>query len=487
MSASPTSPPPPPSSTAIPTSSSPTTLPLRSIPGSYGWPILGAISDRLDYSWFQGPATFFRSRIEKNKSTVFRTNVPPSFPLFTGVDPRVIAVLDCKSSSYLFDMDLVEKKNVLVGDFMPSVDYTGGIRPCAYLDTAEPDHTKVKGYAIDILKRSSKTWVTELVSSMDSLCSTIDTEIAKSGKASYIFPLQRSLFEFLSKAIIGADPKAQPEIAESGYSMIDRWLALQLMPIVPITAFQPLPEILLHSFRYPFWLVSGDYKKLTEFIDKHGNEAIELGMNEFGLSRNECINNLLFILGFNAFGGFSVFLPGLISTVVSDKTGLQEKLRAEVREKIGSSSLNFESVSRLELIPSVIYETLRMNPPVPNAYARARKDFLLKSHDSEFEVKKGELLCCYYQVAMEDPKIFDEPDKFKPDRFVGEKGKELLNYLYWSNGRQTSKPSVSNKQCAAADLVTLSGSLILAYLFQRYDDITGDSGSITALKKATNN
>lgn len=85
-------------SLSTPTSSPPSTsLPLRTIPGSYGWPLLGPISDRLDYFWFQGPETFFRKRIQKHKSTVFRTNIPPTWPLFLNVNPNVIAVLDCKS------------------------------------------------------------------------------------------------------------------------------------------------------------------------------------------------------------------------------------------------------------------------------------------------------------------------------------------------------------------------------------------------------
>lgn len=129
-----------------PLSSPPVSLPVSTIPGGYGWPLLGPISDRLDYFWFQGPETFFKKRTEKYKSTVFRTNVPPSFPLFLNVNPNVVAVLDCKSFSYLFDMDLVEKKNILVGDFMPSVNFTGGLRTCAYLDTSEPQHAKVCSY-----------------------------------------------------------------------------------------------------------------------------------------------------------------------------------------------------------------------------------------------------------------------------------------------------------------------------------------------------
>ncbi|KAJ0582813.1 putative hydroperoxide dehydratase [Helianthus annuus] len=123
-------------------SSSSSSLPVREIPGSYGLPLLGPLTDRLNYSWFQGPEKFFRKRIEKNKSTVFRTNVPPSFPFFLA-NPNVVAVLDCKSFAHMFDMELVEKKNTLVGDWMPSTRFTGDRRVCAYLDTSEPQHEQV--------------------------------------------------------------------------------------------------------------------------------------------------------------------------------------------------------------------------------------------------------------------------------------------------------------------------------------------------------
>nr|KJB42842.1 hypothetical protein B456_007G171600 [Gossypium raimondii] len=460
-------------------------LPLRTIPGSYGWPLVGPISDRLDYFWFQGPDIFFRSRMEKHKSTVFRTNVPPSFPFFLRVNPNVVAIVDCKSFAHLFDMEIVEKKDVLLGDFMPSVGYTGNTRVCAYLDTSEPKHAQLKNFSLDILKRSSKVWVAELQANLDKFFDTVESEISTNGTSSFFSHLQTFLFYFLSKSLLGADPALDPAVANSGPLTINLWLGLQLLPTVPVLAFQPLVEVFLHSYTYPSALVSGGYQKLYSFIERHGKEVVQRGEQEFGLSASDSINNLIFTLGFNAFGGFSLFLPTLIGTIASDKTGLQARLRDEVKRVCGSSSsgLSFDSLKDMELVNSVVYETLRMNPPVQLQYARARKDFQLASHDSAFDIKKGELLCGYQPLAMRDSNVFDEPESFKPDRFVG-KGKELLSYLFWSNGPQTGSPTESNKQCAAKDFVTMSASLIVARIFQRYDSISGDSGKITAVEKA---
>ncbi|XP_022727971.1 fatty acid hydroperoxide lyase, chloroplastic-like [Durio zibethinus] len=465
--------------------SSPTNLPLRTIPGTHGWPLVGPISDRLDYFWFQGQDTFFRSRMEKHKSTVFRTNVPPSFPFFLRVNPNVIAIVDCKSFAHLFDMEIVEKKDVLVGDFMPSVNFTGNSRVCAYLDTSEPKHAQLKNFAMDILKRGSKVWVTELIGNLDKFFDTIESDISKNGSSTYLSHLQKFIFNFLCKSLVGADPAVDADIANSATFTLDIWLALQLLPTTPIRVIQPLEEIFLHSYTYPFALVSGGYQKLYNFVEQHGKDVVQRGEKEFGLSKSDSIHNLLFVLGFNAYGGFSIFLPTLLAKIASDKTGLQARLREEVRKTSGSTAtrLSFDSLKDMELVNSVVYETLRLNPPVALQYARARKDFQLTSHDSIFNIEKGELLCGYQPLAMRDGKIFDDPETFKPDRFVGN-GKDLLSYLFWSNGPQTGSPSESNKQCAAKDYVTQSASLILARMFQRYDSISGDSSKITAIEKA---
>ncbi|XP_010248046.1 PREDICTED: fatty acid hydroperoxide lyase, chloroplastic [Nelumbo nucifera] len=475
---------PPPASSMPSLTPTPPMPQIRTIPGTHGLPLIGPLSDRLDYFWFQGPETFFRKRMEKYKSTVFRTNIPPAFPFFPSVNPNVIAVLDCKSFSHLFDMDLVDKKNVLVGDFMPSVSFTGNIRVSVYLDPSESKHALVKNFATDILKRSSGIWASEFVSNLDVMWNTIEKDITSKGSASFPVPLQRCIFRFLIKCLVGADTSNSPEIADNGFAMLDAWLALQLLPTVKIGILQPLEEIFLHSFAYPFFLVKGSYQKLYDFVKKEGREVIERGETQFQLGEEETIHNLLFVLGFNAFGGFSVFLPSLITTLGSGKTGLQDKLRQEVREKVGSSSLGFDSVREMELVQSFVYETLRYNPPVPLQFARARKDFILSSYDSSYEIKKGELLCGYQLLAMRDPKVFDEPETFQPERFTKEKGQQLLNYLYWSNGPQTGSPSTSNKQCAAKDHVVVTACLFLADLFLRYDSFTTDGSSITAVEKA---
>ncbi|XP_010926169.1 probable inactive linolenate hydroperoxide lyase [Elaeis guineensis] len=469
-------------------SSATTPLPARPIPGSYGLPLIGPLKDRLDYFWFQGPETFFRSRMATHKGTVFRTNMPPTFPFFVGVNPHVVALLDCSSFSTLFDPSLVDKRNVLVGDYMPSLAFTGNTRVVVYLDPSEPDHSRVKSFCLDLLKSSAKVWVSEFLRNLDLMLASIESDVAKNGSASFFLPLQKCIFSFLANSLVGADPSASPDVGDLGFVLLDKWLALQLLPITKVGVIpQPLEELLLHSFPFPFFLVSGAYRKLYDFVEKGGQEVIQRAEKDYGLKKEEAIHNILFVLGFNAFGGFSVFLPSLITTIGTDKTGLQEKLREEVRRVMqsrGESVMSFQAVREMELVRSTVYEVLRLKPPVPLQFGRARTDFELKSHECSYRVEKGELLCGYQPLVMRDPLVFDRPEDFLPDRFLGSAGRELLNYLFWSNGPETGTPTTANKQCAAKDYVIETACLLVAEIFNRYDEFLCDeSTNVTKLVK----
>ena len=46
--------------------------------------------------------------------------------------------------------------------------------------------------------------------------------------------------------------------------------------------------------------------------------------------------------------------------------------------------VGFAAVREMLLVWSTVYEVLRMQPPVPLQFGRARRDFVLRSHDTAF-------------------------------------------------------------------------------------------------------
>ncbi|KAF0934420.1 hypothetical protein E2562_025029 [Oryza meyeriana var. granulata] len=465
----------------------------RPIPGSYGLPLLGPLRDRLDYFWFQGPEDFFRRRAAEHKSSVFRANIPPTFPFFLGVDPRVVAVVDAAAFTALFDPALVDKRDILIGPYVPSVAFTGGTRVGVYLDTEEADHARTKAFSIDLLRRGARNWAAELRSAVDDMLAAVEEDLNKAAdpaaaSASYLIPLQKCIFRFLCKALVGADPAADGLVDRLGPYILDVWLGLQLVPTQKVAVIpQPLEELLLHSFPLPSFVVKPGYDLLYRFVEKHGAAAVSIAEKEHGISRKDAINNILFVLGFNAFGGFSVFLPFLVMEVgKSDRDDLRRRLREEVRRVLGNggAEAGFTAVREMALVRSTVYEVLRMQPPVPLQFGRARRDFVLRSHGGvAYEVGKGELLCGYQPLAMRDPAVFDRPEEFVPERFLGDEGEALLQYVYWSNGPETGEPSPGNKQCAAKEVVVATACMLVAELFRRYDNFECDGTSFTKLNK----
>ncbi|CDO97109.1 unnamed protein product [Coffea canephora] len=458
--------------------SSKKTLPLRDIPGGYGLPFFGPIKDRRDYYYNQGTDEFFKSRMQKYNSTVFRTNVPPG--PFMAKNPKVVAVLDAVSFPILFDSSKVEKKNVLDGTFMPSTDFTGGYRVCAFLDTREPSHAAVKGFFSSQLGKLHNKFIPTFRSSVSELFANLEDELDKEGKANFNDHSDKISFDFIFRLFCDNKNPDETGVGSSGPKSFDKWLFLMLHPLITLgLKFVPsfVEDFLLHTFPLPFLFVKSDYQKLHDAFDKYGSGILDES-EKYGITRDEACHNLVFLAGFSAYGGAKVLFPALIKWVGAAGEDLHRQLAHEIRTVVKEEGgVTVSALNKMSLTKSVVYEALRIEPPVPFQYGKAREDVVISSHDSSFLIEKGEMIFGYQPFATKDPKVFDNPEEFVGDRFLGD-GERLLKYVYWSNGRETDNPTVDDKQCPGKDLVVLLSKLLLVELFLRYDTFSVEAATI---------
>ncbi|PIN12362.1 hypothetical protein CDL12_15015 [Handroanthus impetiginosus] len=451
-------------------------LPARQIPGDYGLPFFGPIRDRLNYFYIQGELEFFKSRMQKHHSTIFRCNMPPG--PFIARNSRVICLLDAVSFQTLFDNSKVEKKDVLDGTYMPSTAFTGGYRACAYLDPSEPNHSLLKGFFLSLLSKKHDSFIPLFQQSISGLFSGLEDELA-SKRSSYFNDLSDAMsFEFVFRLFCDKNP-SETNIGSKGPRMMDLWLFCQLAPLVTLGLnFVPnlIEDLLLRTFPLPFCLVKRDYKKLYNAFYKSADSVLNEA-EKTGIKRDEACHNLVFLAGFNAYGGMKAVFPSLMKWVGTAGEGLHRRLADEIRAVVKKSGVNVTSLDQMILTKSVVYEVLRIEPPVPYQYGKAKEDFKIQNHENSFLIKKGEMLFGYQPIATKDPKVFDNPDEFIPDRFVGE-GEKLIKYVYWSNGRETDDPKVENKQCPAKNLVVLLCRLMLVEFFLVYDIFEVEVGRI---------
>ncbi|XP_057523884.1 allene oxide synthase 1, chloroplastic-like [Amaranthus tricolor] len=465
-------------------------LPVKKIPGDYGLPIISPINDRRDYFYNQGRDEFFKSRIQKYKSTVFRVNMPPG-PLISS-NPNVVVLLDGKSFPILFDNSKVEKKDLFTGTFTPSLEHTGGYRVLSFLDPSEPSHEKLKKLMFKLVSSTRHRVIPEFQASFSELFDGLENELATDGKAKFNEANDQAAFNFLARAWYGVNP-CESELGLTGPSIISKWVLFQLGPILSLGLPKCIEELTLHSFRLPFSLIKKDYQKLYNFFYQNSTELLEEA-SQLGISRDEACHNLIYTTCFNSFGGMKIFFPNMIKQIGRAGVNLHRKLAEEIRCAVRSNGgkITMSAMEQMPLMKSVVYESLRIEPPVPLQYGRAKIDLIIESHDAAFKVKEGEMLFGYQPFATKDPKIFGRAEEFVPDRFIG-KGEEMLKHVLWSNGPENESPTVHNKQCAGKNFVVLVSRLLVVELFLRYDSFEIDVGysplgakiTVNSLKRAT--
>ncbi|KAG0563719.1 hypothetical protein KC19_8G054000 [Ceratodon purpureus] len=453
------------------------TRPLIPIPGDYGLPFSGAVKDRLDYFWFQGEDKFYKSRMDKYKSTVFRVNMPPGPPIAD--DSRVICLVDQKSFPVLFDVSKVEKKDVFVGTYVPSTKFNSGFRVCAYLDPSEEKHTKLKQWCFNFLARNGKNFIPEFHACFEQSCVEWETDLANGKKASLSAEVQQFAFNFLLRAICHQDPAAPgpASLGKHGGPDASTWALPQLAPIVGNTGLpHAVEEAAFRTVPIPSLLVQNKYDALFNWFKTYGKEPLDMA-EELGIDRNEATANLLFFLCFNAYGGFNIFFPEITGFIHQfGGPELMHELHDEVTKAVAATGgvVTLGALQNMPLLRSVVYEGFRFKPPVPYQYGKAKCDFILENHENSFQVKKGEMLYGFQPLVMHDPKVFERPGEFLPRRFMGPEGEKLLPHVFWSNGPETEKTTVQNKQCAGKQLVVTMSQVFVAELFLRYKDFTLD-------------
>ncbi|KAJ4978455.1 hypothetical protein NE237_009235 [Protea cynaroides] len=121
----------------------------------------------------------------------------------------------------------------------------------------------------------------------------------------------------------------------------------------------------------------------------------------------------------------SVTIEWAMSLLLNHQEVLK-KAKAELHTNVGHDRLMDESdLPRLPYLQGIINETLRLFPAVP----------LLSPHESsddctigEFDVPKGTVLIINAWAIHRDPKLWEDPNSFKPERF-GEMGGEAKKWL----------------------------------------------------------
>ncbi|EFN77010.1 Cytochrome P450 9e2 [Harpegnathos saltator] len=138
---------------------------------------------------------------------------------------------------------------------------------------------------------------------------------------------------------------------------------------------------------------------------------------------------------------FSFFFGGFDSTstlmcFAAHEIAVNEEVRKRLQDEIDqvleetNGQAPYEAINQMEYLDAVVNEALRKYPVAVAVDRLCVKDFELPPTlpgTKPYVVKSGEILWLPIYGLQHDTKHFEEPEKFNPDRFLGERKKETLN------------------------------------------------------------
>ena len=95
--------------------------------------------------------------------------------------------------------------------------------------------------------------------------------------------------------------------------------------------------------------------------------------------------------------------------------GEWERGKKEVDAVVGDERLTPQSMQQLTHLDNVINETLRLWPAAFMSGRMTQGDFTFEGHT----IRKGDLVLYSPYVTQRDPSLWDDPEAFIPDRWIG--------------------------------------------------------------------
>jgi cytochrome P450 len=135
----------------------------------------------------------------------------------------------------------------------------------------------------------------------------------------------------------------------------------------------------------------------------------------------------------------------------------EARLHTELKEVLDGRSPRFEDLQRLRYTQMVVKESLRLFPP---AWGIGRET-LKEIHLGDYRLPAGTNVFISQWVMHRDPRYFDRPEEFHPERWTEEFEKQLPKFAYFPFG---GGPRV----CVGASFASMETALLLATIAQRY-------------------
>ena len=135
----------------------------------------------------------------------------------------------------------------------------------------------------------------------------------------------------------------------------------------------------------------------------------------------------------------------------------EQKLGAEVDRVLQGRAPTFEDLARLPYTEMVVKESLRLYPPAFGVVREALKDCEIGA----YQVPKGATLAMFQYAVHRDPRYFDRPEEFIPERWENDFAKTLPRCAYFPF-------SVGPRVCIGNTFAQAEVPILLAMIAQKF-------------------
>jgi cytochrome P450 len=143
--------------------------------------------------------------------------------------------------------------------------------------------------------------------------------------------------------------------------------------------------------------------------------------------------------------------------LLAQNPAVEAKLHAELDSVLGGRPPSFEDLTKLAYTGHVITESLRLYPA---AWGMAR--LVVEDHEvAGYPVTKGMGVAMAQWVVHRDPRWYDTPEKFLPERWEGDLLKRLPRFAYFPFGG-------GPRQCIGNSFALMEAALLLATIAQKF-------------------
>ena len=142
---------------------------------------------------------------------------------------------------------------------------------------------------------------------------------------------------------------------------------------------------------------------------------------------------------------------------VSRNPEAAERIRREGEEVYGDREPTAADYSALAYTRAVIQETMRIYPPIWGLIRVASKPDVIGGK----EIKPGDRIVLFAYGAHHNPKFWEDPEAFRPERWMGGAAKKQVKYSYLPFGG-------GKRSCIGGAMSQVENTLALSLLLRRF-------------------